>query len=455
MSYPNNKMIDLEIKYNQLIEKMRFDAEHYHPEFLKLEEYLKKINSLPLEQVSEFSSLRKNPENEPYKEFLYVDISNVNILTGEINIEILRGNEAPSRARKVVKENDIIISTVRPNRNAVAIIPPYLDNQICSTGFSVIKTKKINPLFLFTYLKTKFAVGQFVRFIMASMYPAISQDEIGSILIPIPSEGFQQMIESYVRLSFEKRKEAGKKYEEANKLLSEILGIEELALEEKKTIEVSFNEIRISERFDVEYFLPKFFKIIEILKNAGFKLEKLKKICKEVIRYINPLEKPSHKFLYVEIGDIDVRTSDIISKKALGYEIPTSGRRFLKEGDFIISTVRPTRGAITIVPKELDSAVASTAFYICNAPSPLKEYLFIFLRTPIGLNQLGRPVVGAMYPTLKKNHIDEILIPLIPTGTQKSISILVKEYFSLRKESKEIFEKAKKEIEGFITKNSK
>src|SRR3989344_8747637 len=49
------------------------------------------------------------------------------------------GKEAPSRAKQLVKDKDILISTVRPNLNAVAIVPKELDNQICSTGYCIIR----------------------------------------------------------------------------------------------------------------------------------------------------------------------------------------------------------------------------------------------------------------------------------------------------------------------------
>lgn len=446
-------MIVSEITYNQAIERSRFDTEHYQPEFLKSESMLKKGNAVSLNEVAKFSKLRRNPENEPEIEFRYIDISNVNISTGDINIQLLKGHQAPSRARKVVKENEIIISTVRPNRNAVAIITKELDNQICSTGFAVIKAEKINPWFLFAYLKTKYAINQLVRMTMASMYPAVSEGDIGIVLILIPPFSFQQRIESYVRESYKKRKEADEKYKSAEELINKTLGIEKLELKEEKIFEIGFRETESSQRFDTDYYLPKFTEILKILANSKFNLKNLNELCKEKIRRVNPLEKPADKFIYVEIGDVDISTGEIETKSILGHESPPNARRLLKAGDLVISMVRPTRGAITIIPEELDNSLGSTAFYILEVGSPLKEFLFIYLRSPLGLNQLGRPVVGAMYPTLKKEYIEEIIIPTIPEEKQKPISNLIKQSFSLRKEAKELLEKAKREVEEFIEKN--
>ncbi len=447
-------MIVSVIRYNQAIERLRFEAEHYQPEFLKTESILKKINAIPLNKAAEFSKLRRNPDNEPHKEFKYIDISNVNTSNGDIDVQLLKGYEAPSRARKVVKENDLILSTVRPNRNAVAIIPKELDNQICSTGFSVIKSEKINPWFLFTFLKTKYAIKQLIRMTMASMYPAVSEEDIGSILIPIPPLFFQQRIGSLVKESYNKRKLADEKYKQAEELLNKILGIEKLDLKDEKIFKTRFYEVESGQRFDTDYYLPRYTEIFKILKESKFEVKKLKELCKETVRRVNPLDKPAEKITYVEIGDVDISTGEIESNTILGYEAPPNARRLLKRNDLIISMVRPTRGAITIIPDELDNAIGSTAFYILDVESPLREFLFLYLRSPLGLNQLGRPVVGAMYPTLKKDHIEEVIVPVIFQEDQKQISDLVKESFSLRKESKELLEKAKKEVEEFIEKNA-
>ena len=65
-----------------------------------------------------------DPTKNPDEEFLYVDISSIDNKNGAIiSYKRLRGAEAPSRARKRIRENDIIVSTVRPNLNATALVP--------------------------------------------------------------------------------------------------------------------------------------------------------------------------------------------------------------------------------------------------------------------------------------------------------------------------------------------
>lgn len=133
---------------------------------------------------------KRNPTLEPDKSFKYIDISSVDVTTGIIiNPQELLGEEAPSRARKVVREGDIIISTCRPTRGAIAIIPKELDNQICSTGFSVIRAKDNADIrYLHFILRSALVKEQFRKFSTGSSYPAILDSDVEKTIIPIPSK---------------------------------------------------------------------------------------------------------------------------------------------------------------------------------------------------------------------------------------------------------------------------
>ena len=93
----------------------------------------------------------RDPKNEPHKEFVYIDISSINKENFKIETpKRLTGKIAPSRARRIIKENDVIFSTNRPNLRTISIIPKDYDNQICSTGFCVLRSSnEIIPKFLF------------------------------------------------------------------------------------------------------------------------------------------------------------------------------------------------------------------------------------------------------------------------------------------------------------------
>jgi type I restriction enzyme S subunit len=212
-----------ETTFSEVEKTMRFDPECYKLEYIECKRVLKDINAMPLSSVASPSKAKFNPNNAPSQYFSYIDISNVDIRIGEVELQKIRCYEAPTRARKKVEFGDVIVSTVRPNRNAVAIIDEILDGCVCSTGFSVLKPEKINPYCLFLFLKTEYAINQLVKKTTASMYPAVSEGDIINLLVPIPSEVVQKDIEKMIGESFKIRKEAKSLLDEAKTEVEELI----------------------------------------------------------------------------------------------------------------------------------------------------------------------------------------------------------------------------------------
>jgi len=97
------------------------------------------------------------------------------------------GSDAPSRARQVIRTNDVIVSTTRPNLNAVAMIPFELDNQICSTGFCVLRSNgSIDPTYLFALVQSVEFVLCLSDLVKGALYPAVTEKQVRSQQIPLP-----------------------------------------------------------------------------------------------------------------------------------------------------------------------------------------------------------------------------------------------------------------------------
>lgn len=119
-----------------------------------------------------------NPNNqEGY--WKYIDIASVDRFHKKIildSVSEITADSAPSRARQLVFAGDIIISTVRPNLNTVAIVPKELDGAIASTGFCVLRPNrvKVDTKYLFHYIKSEAFVNKLVRLATGANYPAVS-----------------------------------------------------------------------------------------------------------------------------------------------------------------------------------------------------------------------------------------------------------------------------------------
>jgi type I restriction enzyme S subunit len=143
--------------------------------------------------IAEFRN--ENPLSYPNKLYSYIDISSIdNTNKKVIKTNKYLGSEAPSRARQLVCKGDIIISTVRPNLNAVAIIEDDYENLITSTGFCVLKCNNeiLHMYYLFTLLTSQYFILEMTKIAKGASYPAISNNDILNFRIPIPSAHLQK-----------------------------------------------------------------------------------------------------------------------------------------------------------------------------------------------------------------------------------------------------------------------
>ncbi len=129
-----------------------------------------------------------DPTKKPNEEFIYLDVSSVNKETKEIeNATVLLGKDAPSRARKLIRVNDVIFATVRPTHSRVALIPEEYDRQVCSTGYFVLRGKDfIFNQYLFYFLLTDEFNQQMEKLQKGASYPAVTDAEVKSISLLFP-----------------------------------------------------------------------------------------------------------------------------------------------------------------------------------------------------------------------------------------------------------------------------
>jgi len=133
---------------------------------------------------------KRNPKDKPDEHFKYVDIAGIDGVKGKITkYKQLIGSEAPSRARQIIKNNDVIISTVRPYLRATALVPEQLSEEICSTGFCVLRTKEDYGFgYLYALTRLQWFTDTLNSMARGASYPAVTDRDILNLKIPIPSD---------------------------------------------------------------------------------------------------------------------------------------------------------------------------------------------------------------------------------------------------------------------------
>lgn len=128
-----------------------------------------------------------NPKREPHQKFRYVEISAIDRVTKMIiNPRTITGRTAPSRARRMIQKNDVLVSTTRPHLNAVALVPEELDGHICTTGICVLRSRgDIDPRYLFQFTRTPAFVTGLINDEQGTAYPAVTDGHVFNQLIPL------------------------------------------------------------------------------------------------------------------------------------------------------------------------------------------------------------------------------------------------------------------------------
>lgn len=127
------------------------------------------------------------PENtDSSYQFTYISLSDVErgrILPSVQHITY----GAPSRARRILHDNDVLMATVRPNLQAFAQLGKGIRDMIASTGFAVLSEKDHNSTgYIYHYLFSDHATKQINTLVSGSNYPAISSSHVKRLKIRIP-----------------------------------------------------------------------------------------------------------------------------------------------------------------------------------------------------------------------------------------------------------------------------
>ena len=128
-----------------------------------------------------------NPEtlkNNQFSQISYIDIGSVKEENIN-NIQVLTEN-FPSRAKRIIKKNDILFSTVRPNLKGYTFINDNIENGVASSGFAVIRSNKINPRYIYTLLKDNTITDYLMLNSTGTKYPAVNPDVFKKIKIILP-----------------------------------------------------------------------------------------------------------------------------------------------------------------------------------------------------------------------------------------------------------------------------
>lgn len=203
----------------------RLDAEYYQPRY---EDFERLVVNHPLGYTtiaSEYELVKQTSKRDK-PAYNYIEIGDVNVSDGAANFNHIGVEELPDNAKLEVKRGDLLISKVRPNRGAVAIIDFDDTDLIVSGAFTVLREKETS-IFHNETLKVLLRTGMYrewvLKFNIGTQYPVIRDEDILNLPIPSIDEDTQKKIAAMVQESFTLKTESERLLELAKKTVEKAI----------------------------------------------------------------------------------------------------------------------------------------------------------------------------------------------------------------------------------------
>ena len=443
-----------EILFSQLERTNRLDSEFYKKKSLEIVKLLQAIKATSLTNYVNVSDGNHMGISEKFIEkgipyyrgqdihsFFIEDANPICIDENTYNI--------PYMHRSHLKKGDILLSIVG-TIGEVALVSKD-EKATCNCKLAILRPNDIeNSALIGIYLKTKYGFDQVDKFKRGAVQMGYLLEDMDQILIPEFSDNFAKRISKVIEDVKVLTDCSNKQYLNAQKCLLKEISIDMSAITNGGVSIKSFaDSFGTSGRLDAEYYQPKY-----------------DKFETHVLHYPNGYTTPSREFKliktkcdralkdypYVEIGNIDIGTGTAEYNVLPTNELPANAKIMTRKGDLLVSTVRPYRGAVSILDE--DDLLVSGAFTVLreNGTYPAQTLQVLF-RTSLYKDWLLKYNVGTSYPVIKDDDVLNIPIPILADKIHKKIKEMVKQSRELLNIAKALLNCAKQAVEMAIETN--
>ncbi len=399
----------------------------------------------------------------------YIDIDSIDTSDGLAYADEILYKDRPSRAKYQVRESDLLVSNVRPNRGAITFVSGFRAGALASSGFSLLRNKKLREApqgYLFAFLKSTFGRLQLKRRCRGSMYPAIVLDDLLDVWVPKPSEKMLDAITKAVERGVRQQVRFFQLIEEQAQMLEKFLkpfGSPPSPLEGDLTkanwTEIEKGSVDTAERFDAEFFRHEYGTFDERLQTsvANFLLGDFYDLSSG-----RGLGKGYDLVPFIKQG---VLTNAGVNWSAVSYEqgaAKSAGN--VRAGDILLACtahevyyVGRKVDFVRDVPEEIRRTNAAVADLMVIRPRPEKpkglygSFVAAFLRSPAGLHQVQRCIRGLRGGHVYKDDLSKyVRVPQPEQSWLAAFEQRAADYESVRAEAKREIGQACRAVEEWL-----
>lgn len=436
------------ISFARLERAKRIDGEYYQPKYLMLGELYKRGQWLPIRKYLDLCeygiSIKMNEDGNGRKIFRMDDLKNGFAFDNEMKYAPI---DETTFQKFRLQNNDILFNRVNSEEfvGRTGIFKLKGNYVFASYLVRLRANSKMSPDTINLFLNSKYGVLSIRRLSRRAVNQAnVNAQELQCILMPRFSPDFQIALTRYSEHSWELYAEAEQLYTQAEQLLISELGLQNWNPSHTLAYVRNYSQAVHVRRLDAEHFQPKYDEIERYI--SEYRPQRLSRLATQIIETVKLDEQ--RKYKYIEISDVNATNGEIGYTEREVKDLPPNAKIKVKGGELIVSKVRPTRGAIGVIPDDcLENGICSSAFVVLDASSPIREFLQVYLRSTIGRTLLEKPCKGTSYPTIDDIDVKALPIPTISTRTQERISELLSQSHLAWREAKALLEKAKRAVE--------
>ena len=425
---------------------MRLDAEFFHPDYLKVQNQLKKISS---HRLIDFQVKIRHPKeikrNYVDDGVLFLRAQNVRPLSIDLtsNPVYISEEDAERLKENTIHYKDILITRSGANAGQCAI---YLENSyaISSSHTFILKSGNLNPFFLTIFLNSRYGKTLIERGKYGSSQPEIAPPFLCQIPMPVWND-LPSVIEKIYLQSKDLTELSKARYIEAQTLLLAELGLADWQPEHQLAFVKNLSDTESPGRIDADYFQPKYDEIVNAIKNYAGGWDTLENLARVKDTNFNPDTETEYK--YIELANIGSNGEITDCMVEQGADLPTRARRKVAVGDVIVSSIEGSLESIALITEEYDNALCSTGFHVVQSDVLNSKVLLVLLKSMVGQFQLKKGCSGTILTAINKEEFSKIAIPKIKAEKQAEIEQKVIESFNLRNRSKDLLEHAKRAVE--------
>lgn len=430
------------------VNNFRIDAHYWQDTFIQNSNLVSPNKKLRDYVSDNIANIKSSPIN---RDFEYLEISKIFLNICEYETTKVQLGKEPDRAHYRLTKGDVVVSTVRPNRNAVTLI--NADGIIGSSGLAVLRPHNIEPEYLFAFCKTSYFINCLVRASKASMYPAVTSDDVLDTSLFFPSKSFQFSIVEIVKDSILALNRAKQIYTQAQSTLLTEIGLVNYKPKHKLTFIRDISVDQCFQRIDAGYFQPKYDEMIKTIS------KKSKDKDWDILENLVTLEKSIEvgKEMYLANGIPFVRVSnltpfEITEEKYISEKLYAEIQKHQPRQGEILLSKDGSPGIAHYLHKEPEKMIPSSGILrLKNKTDRVNnEYLTLVLNSIATQEQINRDVSGSVIFHWRPDQVSKTVIPILNEEKQSEIQEKVFECLNLRKHAKELLKYAILAIEKAI-----